>query len=421
MPRQPFTEERAQGTGRLPTVFELLSSTKAVSADKPAAGRWRRLVVTIPLLVVLGTLNACNRLALALDRLLFPAFRRVSVKRPLFIIGPPRSGTTLLHRLVASDSQQFTTFPLWELLFAPAICQKYLVLGLDRFDRWVGGPLGWLLRRTERIVFGSSERIHKTSLLLPEEDYLLLLPLRACFLLILAFPRCEGLWRLGRFDEAISPDVRRRVMKHYASLLQRHLYVRGTQRCILSKNPCFSSWIESLNEQFPEARFVGLLRPAEETVPSQLSSIGDEIRVFGDRVQDPKLVGRFMDLLAYYYEHVIESLEAWPKSRAILVRYQDLIALPAETAADSLAQLGYDVSSGFRTQLHAAERDVRQYRSRHRYALSEFGLSEAQIRDRFRAWAVDSGDTSADPSSGPEIRDSIFTGACHDRSTASTG
>jgi omega-hydroxy-beta-dihydromenaquinone-9 sulfotransferase len=374
-----------------------------------------------PLLVVLGLLNACNGLALALDRLLFPAFRRVSVKRPLFILGPPRSGTTLLHRLVASDSQQFTTFPLWELLFAPAICQKYLVLGLDRLDRWVGGPLGWLLRRTERIVFGSSERIHKTSLLLPEEDYLLLLPLRACFLLILAFPRCEGLWRLGRFDEAISPDVRRRVMKHYASLLQRHLYVRGTQRCILSKNPCFSSWIESLNEQFPEARFIGLLRPAEETVPSQLSSIRDEIRVFGDRVQDPELVGRFTDLLAYYYEHVIESLDALPKSRAVLVRYQDLIALPAETTADSLAQLGYGVSSGFRTQLHAAERDVRQYRSRHRYALSEFGLSEAQIRDRFRAWAVDSGDTSADPSSGPEICDSIFTGTCHDRSTASTG
>jgi hypothetical protein len=224
---------------------------------------------------------------------------------------------------------------------------------------------------------------------------------------------------LGRFDEAISPEIRRRVLEDYAAMLQRHLYVRGTERCILSKNPCFSSWIESLNEQFPDARFVGLLRPAEQTVPSQLSSIRDEIRLFGDCVQDPELVEHFVDLLAFYYGHVVESLTGLPQSRARLVQYQDLTGRPAATTANSLEQLGYEVSAPFRTQLADAERDARQYRSLHAYDLSDFGLTEAQIRDRFCGSALASSDKLGDPLSGPKTCDSTLIGACHDRSTAS--
>ena len=60
-------------------------------------------------------INVCTRL---LDEILFPNFKHIKVKQPVFIISNPRSGTTFLHRLMCLDEEKFvynllyhTTFP----------------------------------------------------------------------------------------------------------------------------------------------------------------------------------------------------------------------------------------------------------------------------------------------------------------------
>src|SRR4051812_45083792 len=44
-----------------------------------------------------------NRLSLTRDRCLYPEIARQEIREPLFIVGLPRSGTTLLHTLLAAD------------------------------------------------------------------------------------------------------------------------------------------------------------------------------------------------------------------------------------------------------------------------------------------------------------------------------
>lgn len=39
-------------------------------------------------------LQTINGLALLLDRVLFPRYRQIAVREPLFVVGIPRSGTT---------------------------------------------------------------------------------------------------------------------------------------------------------------------------------------------------------------------------------------------------------------------------------------------------------------------------------------
>jgi hypothetical protein len=78
---------------------------------------------------------------------LFPAFRRQQIRQPVFVLGVPRSGTTFLHRALAADAA-FTTTRTWELLFAPSLCQRYLIRGLIAVDSsWgrlsVGCCAGW--------------------------------------------------------------------------------------------------------------------------------------------------------------------------------------------------------------------------------------------------------------------------------------
>src|SRR6266513_6069657 len=45
----------------------------------------------------------CNRLLLTRDRQLYPEIAQQEIREPLFIVGLPRSGTTLLHILLAAD------------------------------------------------------------------------------------------------------------------------------------------------------------------------------------------------------------------------------------------------------------------------------------------------------------------------------
>ncbi len=343
----------------------------------------RRLASQGCLLALMLPLQLMNRLALALDHVLFPGFRRVPVRRPLFIVGPPRSGTTLMHRLVASDTEQFTTFPLWELLFAPAICQKMFWLGLQRIDSCLGGPLRRLLAWLERALGGAQRHIHHTSLLLPEEDYLALFPFGACFLPVIAFPRCAALWRLSRFDGDITPETRRHVLHVYKGLVQRHLYARGTDKIFLSKNPCFTSWIESLSDEFPDARFIGLFRAPEETIPSQLSSIREGVRAFGHDPHDAKLVEEFLRTFEFYYEHLWQCAGRISQERFCLTPYADLKNSPGREVELGLRQLGFEVTEAFSRQLSLLNASARQYRSGHRYSLAEFGLTDCDISRRF--------------------------------------
>jgi hypothetical protein len=159
----------------------------------------------------------------------------------------------------------------------------------------------------------------------------------------------------------------------------------------LSKNPSFSGWLQSLKREFPDARFIGLLRKPDETLPSQLSSVRGVMAWFGYDVQQTELVRRFVELFASYYTHVTERLSDLSPQEARLVRYADLKSAPADEVTCTLRRLGYTVGDEYFRQLFIAAEQAREYRSRHRYTLSEFGLTERQLRQQFSsayAWCT---------------------------------
>src|SRR6266568_1736858 len=62
---------------------------------------------------ILHTLS--SRLLMEWDRQLYPNIRRQEIREPLFIIGLPRSGTTLLHILLAADPEHRSPL-MWEVM-----------------------------------------------------------------------------------------------------------------------------------------------------------------------------------------------------------------------------------------------------------------------------------------------------------------
>ena len=314
-----------------------------------------------------------------------PASEKSQIRHPLFIVGVPRSGTTFLHRLIAAHEDQFTTFRLWELIFAPSITQRMAVRLVARADRAIGRPLDRLLNRVQRLALGSLDDIHATKLQDPEEDYLALLPMGACFLLTLPFPFDE-LWQLVWFDDMLSDREKKRVMRYYRGIIQRHLYVHGPDRTYLSKNPSFSPMVRTLAAEFPDARFIGCFRHPEQAVPSLIHSMYGGARLFDNDLRGHGYRDELLSMLQHYYAHLLDMLPELPSERHTLVTLESMGPAPRESIHALFARFGWPVPRHFDAYLLEQDERAHRYRSSHVYALEDFDLDGMALRDLF--WPV---------------------------------
>lgn len=336
------------------------------------------LLLAAPLFVLLQLLQW---LLLLLDELLFPAYRSTAVRAPLFIIGPPRTGTTFMHHVLAAD-EQATTFTLWECLFGVSICGRQLCRGLMWLDRRVAGAGSKVLRLLARPFSKSMDDVHPLSMTHPEEDFLLFLPLGACFLLSVPFPDARWLFSFYRFDDETPARDRRLVMQFYRRCVQKHLYIAGGDRRFLSKNASFPGFTHSLLETFPDARIISTWRDPVEAMPSQLSALRPGMQAMGFASIPDSYRDELLELTIYYYRHMLE-LEQQQPARVQRISNRDMRERLAESVRDAFAALGLPVSASLDAELERRAQASRRHSSSHEYTLEEFGLSEELIRSRF--------------------------------------
>jgi len=335
------------------------------------------LVIGWPLFALLQLLHGFGFL---LDDLLFRGWRRVEVRQPVFVVGPPRSGTTHLHHVLSTD-ERFTTFRTWECLFGLSVTARKLLSALAALDRSIGRPLarlgGWFGRR----FLADMDEVHPFRMDAPEEDFLALMPLMQCFILVAVFPRAAWLWRVARLDE--QPDAARRAWaKYYRNCVRRHVYAHGPSRRFLSKNASFTGSLETLLEAFPDAVLLGCSRDPLKTVPSQMSSLAPGLEAVGFETMPSALRDRLIDLLKFYYLHQAEVAERHPDRVALLDNHalRDRLEQTVRAAFD---RVGLELTPQFAEALAEAGRASRGFRSGHRYALADFGLDPTRLEREF--------------------------------------
>jgi len=373
--------------------FRLAARTFAPGRRSPARLTFRRAAVMAAFLPALFIVQAMHWLGFLLDDILFRGYKRIDIKQPLFIVGVPRSGTTFLHRLLAKDSGRFTTCTLWELIFAPSITERYCWLGLGKIDGLVGRPLQRLLHGVERLLLGQLDDIHGTSLRDPEEDYLALVPICACFLLTLPFPFEDGVWHLAYFDDRTPEADKRHIMQFYKRIIQRHLYVHGPDKQFLSKNPAFSPMVNGLRETFPDGKIVGCLRNPYQAIPSLLSSMTQGAEIFDNDLQGTAYRDQLFAMLTYFSDHLTATLPELPESRHDFVTMEALSRAPKATVARLYDRFGFEMTPAYAAHLEQEEQKARGYRSKHRYTLEQFNLTSEDIQNNlsfvFRQFGFD--------------------------------
>ncbi len=327
-------------------------------------------------------LQAVHWVGFLLDEVLFRGYRDVDIREPVFIVGMPRTGTSFLQQVLSEDDERFTTLRLWEVVLAPSVTERKIVGALIRADGLIGRPFGRLIRWLEGIAFRWMDSVHPVRLDNPEEDYLFLLPVFACFLLVLPFPHHPRIWELTRFDDLPSRD-RNAVLGFFRSCVQRHLYVEGGERRLLSKNPSFTPMLGSLATAFPDARFICCLRDPEESVPSLLNSMQSGAEYFGWDMRDSGHTGRFVGMLEHFARHSIETLGGIASDRQAFVPLPNLKNDVRRTVTGVYARFGWTPDDGFLDSLAVSTESGRKFRSRHEYSLADFGLTREGIRARF--------------------------------------
>lgn len=348
-----------------------------LASREPDRAKRRSLYRTY--LLVVPAMAILHAVTFALDPVLYPRLRRTEVRAPVFSIGHARSGTTLLHRLMAADEERFSYFLLYEMFF-PSLLEKKLLRFVLRTDaRFFGGRLRRRIEAWDEAKFSKTRGMHESGLFKPEEDDF-----------VLALSCCSGFWMvllpyMGELDfyhvDRWPQRKRRRMMAFYKECIRRQLCLNGPGKVHLSKNPGFCGRVEAIVETFPDARIIVPVRNPYETIPSLLKLLQTSWRM---RKRDEQLIEESLRVLAEYsfhnYLHPLEVLDAHPEVDHVVVDYRELVEDPAGTVKKIYAEFGFDVSSDYESKL--ALEEVRPYASTHSYSLEEYGLEPDEIHRR---------------------------------------
>ncbi len=343
--------------------------------------RWAYVWFFTALFWVMWLIVAFGR---ALDHLIFPGFRRQPITRPVFIVAPPRSGTTLTQKLMSQDDDRFVHVKLYQTIF-PSVTYQRIFDGIAWMDRHTGQALSKLISWMEKTLFGGWDDMHKLRFNQPEEDdgfFVYSFVTEAIYLL---FPYVDELWEAG-FADALPADDRRKLMRYYKSCLQRHLFANGPDKTLLSKATQSSGAVESLREAFPDARFITIIRHPYQSIASHVSVFYPVWRAHSpDIAKDSPVSKSYARQALCWYQHLFEFGLRMDPGRYYCIDYRDLIRDPQEALETLYQHFGWDLSDAFRARLEAATQRQQTFKSAHDYTLEEFGLSKEWIQEELGA------------------------------------
>jgi hypothetical protein len=297
-----------------------------------------------------------------------PDVFRAPLVPPLIVLGLPRSGTTLLHRLLALDEAARAPL-LWELqcpIPGP---------GPDRRREQA-------LRRVARMRKAAPDldAKHHVDADEPEEDVFLLdssLSSPSFWMLAPVYGYLE--WLLARDQRPAY-----RVYREHLQLLQ----AGSPKRRLTLKAPAHTGNLDALAEAVPEAIFVQAHRDPV-TVTISVNSLFHTIHgLVTDAMDVRRMAAVNTELMATLLERGMAARATVAADRVCDVRYRALVADPIGTVRDIYHRADLPFTSAFATRMtrFLAERPAEKF-GRHTYAAEDFGLSEERLRSRFRAYA----------------------------------
>jgi hypothetical protein len=374
------------------TLFKVLRLT--FSKGRFSLRRAFFAVLFITLFLILRTFVWLVRL---LDDIFFPGYRRQPLEKPIFIVGNPRSGTTFLHRLISRD-KQFSYFKLYHTIF-PAVVFSRVFVSLGKLDRFMGNFFKKILQAVSGKGFQGWSTIHKTGPEEAESDEMLFVYAMLSPLVGLLFPFFDELDEV-KFVDTLPRTDRIKLMGYYRDCLQRHIYATGPDRLLLEKVALIAGRLESILEVLPDMRIIHMVRHPYESIPSLISMFYAPWNFFSPRTEkDSEECLQVASMIFQYYKRILYVKRKLPAHQFMEVRYENLVADPGGTVEAIYRALGLEMGDEYRSVLAQETEKARRHKSKHTYALEDYGLTKemvyAELKEVFEEYGFEPGTESA--------------------------
>jgi len=325
---------------------------------------------------VLNTLK--NRLRLAEYVRLYPEILEEQIAAPAVIVGLPRTGTTMLHRVLASDKRFFA--PLWYEVRNPAPFMDWNPTETDQRLILAEAEVAALLEANPEIA-----AIHPMDPLGADEDILLL---EHSFFSTVPNAFCNlPSYQQWLFSHSNQPGYDYLKLLLQCLQWQKKKTSGNTQNLKwLLKTPHHLHFLDCLFTTFPDAQIISTHRDPVDTIPS-ISSFNYNLWITQADKVDPYLVGeQWAGMFSRGLRHAMHVREDHI-AQFIDLSFKELLAEPIASSKRIYDFLDMEITDAASDamQQHRNE-NQRDLRPAHNYSLSDFGFSKRGIEEQFREY-----------------------------------
>ncbi|HEU0273654.1 MAG TPA: sulfotransferase [Candidatus Udaeobacter sp.] len=311
----------------------------------------------------------CSRLLMQRDRQVYPGVVRQEIREPLFIIGLPRSGTTLLHTLLAMDPDH--RVPLtWEVMTpSPPTHDNER----RRIQRAISSCncFNWMAP--------TFRHVHPVGAELPQECVSLMAP-------TFMSDQFDAMYYVPSYREWFLRQDLQPAYEYHRHFLQ-HLQVRQKARRWVLKAPTHMFALPTLLAAYPDAIFVQTHRAPLDAMASVSSLITILRRVFSEAVDPLTVCGDAIDYWGATLDRFLQERDHLAERRICDIYYAEIRRDPLSAVRRIYEHFGWPLYQKVEERMqHALANQLQERNGLHRYDLSQFGVNEEDSAARFAAY-----------------------------------
>ncbi len=296
------------------------------------------------------------------------------VERPIFVVGPPRSGTTIFHDLLAMDPD--IRVPLtWETCYPlpppetasfhtdPRIAR--VQADLDRVDS--------LIPEFKKMHPMGAERAQEC-VAITSHDFASMI--------------YQTQFDVSTYDRWVLDHDMRSALQWHRRFLQLLQWKAPGKRWGL-KSPQHLWHIQHVHREYPDALFVQTHRDPVRVLVSSSSLVAALRRLSSDKVSLRKIVDYYAMALAKGYDNTVAYRESGklPHSQVVDLYFEDFVGDEVGTLRRAYKHFGIDLSDEAAKAMHAfLDENPADKHGKHLYDFADTEMEEPELRELFQRY-----------------------------------
>lgn len=306
-----------------------------------------------------------------------PEILDTPIAPPIVVAGLARTGTTMLHRLIARDPS-IRSLASWEAINpAPSTRHSSARRKDPRFAQAAKAAKG--LKYMSPGFFA----IHPAEPDAPEEEVILL---EQAFLTTTP----EAMMHVPTYSEWLEKQDH---VPAYRALERMMKYLQwqrpGPDRPVrwVLKTPHHQEYFDPLLEVFPGATIVHTHRDPLKTSPSLFSMLTHLQMIFSDEVDPNRVARHWLRKIENMIRRTMATRDRVGDRGFVDVSYYELTRDAIAEVERVYAEAGKELTSDARAAMEAARRTNKRHKyGHHRYSLRDFGMTEKDVEPRIAAY-----------------------------------